>query len=162
VEDPRADGGKRQIEILPDMVTVQRATAGVKMRFAVPITLFEGVALRIAARRPAGSVRATVRLVHDDPDLCIVLFEADDDRNVTAEWQYWAARFGLPMLVAHDDGAYTEPFPRLGALNIGRPRQRRRPADFARRRPRFLTRRRVARLPERPTVHREREIIARD
>ncbi|MDQ0470444.1 DUF6101 family protein [Labrys wisconsinensis] len=160
VEDPRADGGRRHIEILEHAVQIERSRAGVRMRVAIPYPLYEGVALEVRPTAAHGA-RVLVRLVHEDRDLDVVLFEASDDHDVAAEWQYWANRFCLPMLVAELDGSFSEPFPRLGALAIGRVRPRRMPSHIARRRPRFLTRRRTGRLPKHPKVHREREIIAR-
>jgi hypothetical protein len=162
VEDPRTDSGMRRVEILPGAVLVERAIAGVKMRFAVPFTLFEGVALDVGTGRSGRDTRVAVRLVHEDKDLELVLFEAEDDCDVAAEWQCWAKRLSLPLLIAERDGSYVEPFPRLGALIIGRPRPRRAPVHVRSRRPRFLMRRGIARLPENPLVHREQEIIARD
>jgi Family of unknown function (DUF6101) len=159
--DSRADGGRRQVEILEHEVMFERSIAGVRMRVAVPFTLYEGVTLDIG-KREDGSIRLAVRLVHEDADLEVILFEAGDDQDVTAEWQYWANRFGLPLLIDDGHGGLAEPFARIGALLVGRPRQRRTPADFAARRPRFLTRRKTGRLTEAPTVHHEREIIARN
>jgi hypothetical protein len=158
--DRRSDDGLRRVEIEDGQVLVERVIAGVKMRLALPFPLYEGVALEVGADADGG-YSVCVRLAHGDADLDVELYRGRDDLDVTAEWQYWAARCNLPLLIAEPDGGYTMPFPRLGSLNVGRPRQRRRPADFAARRPRFLVRRKVGRPVERPTVHREREIIAR-
>jgi hypothetical protein len=103
-----------------------------------------------------------VRLVHDDPDLDVPLYESHDDSEITAVWQSWSRRLGLPLMIADCDGDLVEPFPRLGSLVVARPRPRRMPVHIARRRPRFLSRRRTGRLPEAPVVHEGREIIARD
>lgn len=159
--DPRADGAKRRVEMLPGEITIEREIAGVRMRIVLPTTLYDGVALEARATGCGGAV-LRIRLAHEDPDFDVVLFEARDDCDVTAEWQYWADVFGLPLLVVEHDGTYTQPFARLGLLEVGPPRHRRRPADFARRRPRFLTRRLVGHVVERPVVHVGREIIARD
>jgi hypothetical protein len=158
--DLRADGAVRRVELSPGEVTIERQIAGVRMRLVLASTLYEGVALDVCGTAKGAVLR--VRLAHDDCDLDIVLYEATDDRDVTAEWQYWAAFFGLPLLLAEHDGRLSQPFPRLGALDVGAPRARRVPSDFAKRRPRFLTRRRVGESKERPVVHAEREIIARD
>jgi hypothetical protein len=158
--DTRADSGARQVEIEAGQVVVERVIAGVKMRIAIPFTLYQGVALDVGADE-RGGFAVSVRLAHSDADLDVELFRAADDCDVTAEWQYWAARCDLPLLIAEPDGSYTMPFPRLGSLYVARPRQRRTPADFAARRPRFLVRRKVGRVAERPVVHHEREIIAR-
>jgi hypothetical protein len=158
--DPRAEGGVRAIEIADGQVTIERSIAGVRMRLAIPATLYEGVALEVGSDEETG-YRVAVRLAHEDPELDVLLFEAFDDQDVTAEWQLWANRLGLPLLVSELDGSFSEPFPRLGALLIAAPRPRRKPAHFAARRPRFLARRRVGRVVANPVIHKEREIIAR-
>jgi len=159
--DPRADGGTRRIDILDYDLMIERVVAGVKMRLCLPFTLFEGVAVQVKSRA-GGAFDVAVRLAHEDPELSVLLYQASDDRDVTAVWQFWANRLGLPLLIGDGEGGYAEPFPRLGALRVGRPRPRRAPAHFAKRRPRFLVRRRVGRPSSSPVVYREREIIARD
>lgn len=158
--DRRTDSGLRRVEIEGGQILVERVIAGVRMRLALPFALYEGVALDVGADE-SGGYTVSVRLAHGDADLDIELYRGRDDIDVTAEWQYWAARCNLPLLIAEPDGGYTMPFPRLGSLNVGRPRQRRKPSNFAARRPRFLVKRKVGRVAERPMVHREREIIAR-
>jgi uncharacterized protein DUF6101 len=71
---------------------------------------------------------------------------------------------GLPLLVGERDGSLREPFARVGALRVEEPTwRRRRRSAIARRRPRFLLRRRAAKWPDMPESHHgEREIIARD
>jgi hypothetical protein len=159
--DRRSDGGVRRVDILEHEVLIERSIAGVKMRIALPFTLYEGVALDVG-RTAAGGDRLTVRLVHDDPEFDVPLFEASDDRDITAVWQAWARRLGLPLMIADCEGGYVEPFPRLGSLAVSRPRPRRMPVHVAKRRPRFLTRRRTGRPAAKPVVHEGREIIARD
>ena len=68
------------------------------------------------------------------------------------------------LLVAEADGGLREPFQRIGAVNIGRPRgRRRRRTAVRRRRPSILLRRKVGLPPARAEVYRdEREIIARN
>jgi hypothetical protein len=161
VFDPRSDGGRRRIDILDHEVLIERSIAGVKMRIALPFTLYEGVALDVA-READGADRLTVRLVHDDPDLDVPLYESHDDSEITAVWQSWSRRLGLPLMIADCEGGYVEPFPRLGSLAVSRPRPRRMPVHVAKRRPRFLTRRRTGRPAAKPVVHEGREIIARD
>ena len=72
-------------------------------------------------------------------------------------------RTRVPPLVAGPDGALTETFARLGAVRLKAPTQRRRRrSPVARRRPRFLARRRPGVHRIVPLVHAaEREIIAR-
>jgi hypothetical protein len=160
VADLRSDGGSRRIDILDHDVQIERSVAGVKMRLAIPFTLFEGVALDILPSDAEGGLRFLVRLLHEDKDLEVLLYEAEDDRDITAAWQFWAGRLGLPLLMSDGEGGYREPFPRLGPMIVGRPRPRRVPAHLAKRRPRFLVRRRTGRLADAAMVHSGREIIA--
>ena len=162
VADLRADGAARRVELSPGEITIERQIAGVRMRLVLASALYEGIALDVHATGRGQGVILRVRLAHEDRDLDVVLFEASDDRDVTAEWQYWADFFGLPLLISEHDGSFSQPFPRLGALDVGMPRPRRMPSDFAKRRPRFLTRRHVGKVEDRPVVHAGREIIARD
>lgn len=158
--DLRSDDGRRRVELRTDSVIVDRCIAGVRMRLAVAVSAYRGVALGVSGEGATLSVSVT--LVHRDRDLDIVLFEASDDENVTAEWLYWSGRFGLPLLVAEHDGSFSQPYDHLGALTIGKPGPRRKGSILSGRRPRFLTRRRVGRTGRPLIVHREREIIARD
>jgi hypothetical protein len=160
--DNRADDGLRQVAILAETIRFDRLVAGVAMRIAIPLALYRGVALELHTQSEPDTFRLSLTLVHEDRELDVLLFEAVDDDDITAEWQYWAQRFGLPLLVVGHDGVMTEPFSRLGALFTGKPSPRRLPASLANRRPRFLTRRRTGKLPAEPRIHREREIIARD
>ena len=50
------------------------------------------------------------------------------------------------------------PYPQLGRVLLGPTRRRRRHGLLCHRRPRFLTRRKAARFPLRPQVHREPEL----
>jgi hypothetical protein len=56
------------------------------------------------------------------------------------------------------DGDVSQPFQQIGRLQLGPVRIRRGKAVLSGRRPRFLVRRKTARLPRRPLVYREREI----
>jgi hypothetical protein len=160
--DERAEGSVRLVTLSPAEIAIERVVAGMSMALRIPSALYEGVALDVSATGRGAGIVLKVRLAHRDPELDVVLFQAADDGDVTAEWQYWADYFGLPLLIAELDGSVTQPFPTLGALYVGEPRPRRMPAHIAKRRPRFLTRRRVGRQSDRPVVHCGREIIARD
>jgi hypothetical protein len=84
-------------------------------------------------------------MVHADPDLCLTLAEADDDRDINAEWRLWARALGLPTLVERVEGRAEPDRPTLGKVVVRRPAPRRRGKTIASRRPRFLTRRKVGR-----------------
>lgn len=84
------------------------------------------------------------------------------EEDVVALWRDCAARTGLPRMILREDGDLAPVSSQIGRVALGRVRQRRRHGLLNGRRPRFLVRRKTARLPARPQVHRgEKEIIAR-
>jgi len=161
--DAVADERVRHVELHRERVILRRAVQGMRVALNVPVTAFLGIAVRLAAASDAEPARAAVMLEHRDPALSIELFAAPDSSDVMAEWRLWARVLGLPLLVANDEGTFSEPFPRLGAVRFKAPTaRRRRRSPLARRRPKFLVRRRMA-MKRDTTVHRdEREIIARN
>ena len=162
--DAVADERVRQVELHPERVILRRAVQGMRVALNVPVTAFLGVAVRLVpAADDAEPAQVAVMLEHRDPALSIELFSALDSTDVVAEWQLWGRVLGVPLLVAGSDGKFSEPFPRLGAVRFkASTARRRRRSPLAKRRPRFLARRRT--VPQRDThVHRdEREIIARN
>jgi hypothetical protein len=82
-----------------------------------------------------------------------------EDEDAVAIWRSLAASSGLPLVMADTDGALHLPFRQIGRLHLGPIRMRRRFAVLSGRRPRFLVKRKTARLPRRPLVYREREIV---
>ena len=82
------------------------------------------------------------------------------DEDVVAVWRALGASSGLPLLIEHPDGVLHWPYPQVGRLQLGDCRMRRRHGLLNGRRPRFLTRRKTGRLPVRPAIHREHEIVA--
>lgn len=84
------------------------------------------------------------------------------EEEVVATWRDGAAKSGLPRMILREDGVLASVSHQIGRLALGRTRQRRRVGLLSGRRPRFLVRRKSARLPARPQIHRgEKEIIAR-
>lgn len=110
-----------------------------------------GLALRLAEDR--------FRVVVADAEGATLLelgpYGEDD---VVAIWRSLAAASGLPLLVEGVDGTLGPAYPQLGRLVIGSRVDRRRLAILSGRRPRFLVRRKPARLPRRPVIYREKEI----
>ena len=82
------------------------------------------------------------------------------DEDVVAAWRRAGAASGLPLLIGRADGTFATVSPQIGRVQLGQIRIRRRHGLLNGRRPRFLTRRKTGRLPVRPAVHREPEIIA--
>ncbi len=126
----------------------------------------------------AQAVGVALAFAEDESDACgedrfaLLLVDAQDgvlarlgpftEEDVVAIWRDCAARTGLPRMILREDGQFAEVSRQIGRLSLGRSRQRRRVGLLNGRRPRFLVRRKTARLPARPQIHRgENEIIAR-
>lgn len=121
--------------------------------------------LGITRDRLAGAV---LDLTRGNCDLRIVLVDAAGEAMMTlgpfpeeeviAIWRSIVTSAAItPMMRAWD--GYTEPLAtQLGKIRLGKSQERRRLAVLGNRRPRFLVRRKSARLPLRPLVFREREI----
>ncbi len=85
----------------------------------------------------------------DGRSVRIATIEGDE---AVAVWRAASHASGLPMMIETADGAVQAPFPQIGRLALGPVRIRRAHGITASRRPRFLRRRKVARLPELPHV----------
>lgn len=84
------------------------------------------------------------------------------EEDIVATWRDCAMRSGLPRMILREDGSVAPVSQQIGRLALGKTRQRRRHGLLNGRRPRFLVRRKTARLPARPQIYRgENEIIAR-
>lgn len=82
--------------------------------------------------------------------------------DIVALWRDFAAKSGLPRMIIPEGGGLSTVSRQLGRVALGTTRQRRRHGLLNGRRPRFLVRRKSARLPARPQIYRnENEIIAR-
>ena len=93
----------------------------------------------------------------DAPILSLGPFDEDE---VVAIWRSLSAKSGLPLAVSQASGQIEWPFPQLGRLRIGAVQRRRRTPSLNGRRPRFLVRRKSARLSVRPLIYRECEMAA--
>jgi hypothetical protein len=132
--DPRTDSGTRHISITARRIEIERQVAGIAMRLAVPIRAYDGVLL--ACDEQAEPHLYRISLIHSDPDLSIELHRTADSPDVLALWRNWAEFFGKPALYGEASG---QPQQRR---DVSRPRPRRRGDQIAKRRPRFLKRRR--------------------
>ena len=124
---------------------------GVISRLGAPAT---GLALQLADGN-----RLDVAVVDADGHTLLRLGPYDE-ADVIAVWRALGAASGLALMVRHEDGRIEQPFPQIGRVQLGAIRIRRRHGLLNGRRPRFLTRRKTGRLPVRPAVHREREIVS--
>lgn len=124
--DPRADGGVRSVWLTPRGVRIERAVAGVKMHLSIPIEAYRAV---LSTCQDGDRPFCRIILAHKDPDLSVTL---DQRADVFPEiWQSWARFFSGPA-------------PEVMRDTLAQPR--RRSMVLAKRRPRFLLRRRSGRL----------------
>lgn len=152
--DARADEGKRLVRLTRGYIRISRRLAGISMTIVVPVTTYRGVALAVETTR-AGGAAYRLSLTHGDPDLDVVLAETSDADAAAADWKFWASVLALPRLYKATGGM--EPVDR--ARRTG-PFKRPRNASVAKRRPRFLTRRKTGVPSRKNTVFSgEREII---
>ncbi len=136
--DPRADGALRRVCLVDGKVVIDRHLDGMAMRLGIPCAAYLGVVL---CATPEGF---SIRLVHADPDLSVVLHESADDADIVAQWRFFAECTGLPKFLERDADCLESAETWLGGLCLGpAPVMRRRGAVALRRRPRFLTRRRM-------------------
>ena len=139
-------------------VVCRRLPSGIPMAMRMPINIFEGVAVRMV--NEADDVTIVIELLHQDPSLSLPLTVARDMDEVVADWRAWGRVLGLPLLTVDVDGSYRPVEDRIGALTIGSMRPRRRRSVLSKRRPRFLSRRRMGKPSERPVHVVEREITS--
>lgn len=138
---------------------------------------FRASRLPVAGRLGGASVAVAVALRWAAPDREAERFELAvlgvggedlvrlgpfDEEDVIAEWRRLGAASGLPLVVVGEAGEIAAPYPQIGPLKLGAVRLRRRHNLLNGRRPRFLSRRKVGRLPVRPLIHRgEPELASR-
>lgn len=157
--DAAADGATREIELTRERVVVRRSLAGMRMALNMPLSAFNGVALRMLP----GEGAVAIVLAHDDPGLVLPLAVAVEADEALAAWRDWAEALSLPLLV-EDQVGFRKALPDLAGVQAGRPRpRRRRRTALKRRRPSILMRRLCGAALAAMPVHRdEREIIARN
>jgi hypothetical protein len=145
-----------------ERVLVRRAltASGPILQVPLPLSAYRGVAVRMQSTGDNGEVRAVIELMHRDPALTLTLAESDMPEDLAADWQAWGRSLKLPLLVVGQDGSVAEPLARYG-LKTARPKARRYHSHFAKRRPRFLVRRKTGE-PKRMELISGREIIARN
>lgn len=118
-----------------------------------------GIALRLAG--PEGDEESFDIAAVDADGAMLMSLGRFSEEEVVAEWRRLGAASGLPLMIERSNGTLAMPYPQIGRVQLGEIRIRRRHGLLSRRRPRFLTRRKTGRLPVRPAIHREREIIGR-
>jgi hypothetical protein len=111
---------------------------------------WRGVTLRLARNAGGDEERFQIALTAGD-GRSVTVAELSEEEAIAA-WRDIGRSSGLSLLLETPDGAISEPYPQIGRLALGPIRIRRRHALLAGRRPRFLTRRKTGRLPERPVI----------
>jgi hypothetical protein len=157
-DDPRADGGSRQIMIAETSIAIDRRVAGVQMRLSLPIAAYRGVLLTLCE----GSRGPFYRLCldHADPDLRVVLAESEGESEMATQWKAWALFFSLPRLTQDASGFTRVLDSRCGALGVGAMQPRRRGWPLKQRRSRMSARRLAGPKGRVQAVYRgEREIV---
>ena len=155
-EDPRADGGERDVTLTPGEVTIGRRLRGVRMKIRVPTQAYRGMALDLQTLS-SGRLCYTIILRHADGDLDVPLHETFEESEALAMWRAWAKHLGVPLLVARPDGRLQ----RFATQTDGQNHDRRaRGVATKRSRGRFQRRRRVGgEIADAPLHKGEREII---
>lgn len=110
---------------------------------------WKGVALRLA--NPTGD-DSSFELVLTSGDGRSIKIATVDEDDAIALWRSCGQASGQPLLLEGVDGSLSAPYPLLGRVALGSITIRRRYAFLNGRRPRFLARRKTARLPERPVM----------
>lgn len=133
--------------------------SGLPLSIALPVKAFSGVAAR-AMDHGDGSMTVTLELHHQDSELCVPLLVAHNLNDIAADWHAWSKVYQLPMLMVDADGTARPLEERLGDLRTKSIKPRKRASSTAKRRPRFVMRRRMGSLGIRMVI-RGVEIIAR-
>jgi hypothetical protein len=157
--DQRADDGRRQVSVSRKGVSIARRLRGVSMLIRLPVSCYRGVALDVESIC-SGGVAYRLALAHNDPDLDVLLSETQDPAAAAAEWKYWSSFLELPRLAAKD-GEFAPLETMMGGVLVKDSIERRGASAVARRRPRFLLRRKNG-DPARSSISYagEREIIS--
>jgi hypothetical protein len=159
--DSRADDRRRKVELTRQRIVLRRTVAGVAMHVQLPVSAYRGIALCLTESL-CGEAHFELRLVHQDPEMCVRLACREEEKAIIADWRSWLSFFALPPLLERELGSYVaaDGLSRFGALGPGHPRPRRRNATIANRRGRFALRRKTGRLDRLAEVFSgEREII---
>lgn len=142
-------------------IVQQLSPMGTPLTVRIPYKIFEGVAVRMKPIGQSGDIEVFVELMHRDPALSLPLMIAKDPAEVAADWHAWGQILGLPLLLVEQDGTIVMPADRTNPTILQAPKPRRRHSFFAKRRPRFLTRRKTGRADKLEFLD-GHEIIARN
>jgi Family of unknown function (DUF6101) len=110
---------------------------------------WNGIALQLRTSLDENNLFGLALMTADGHAIQVACLHEDD---AIAAWRGMSSASGLAMLVETPDGRIETPFPQMGPVKLGESRQRRSYSTLRKRRPRFLTRRKTARLAAVP-VH---------
>jgi hypothetical protein len=133
------------------------ANAGVVMFSQRDFATMSGLAVTIQATDDAEPETFALNLIASDGSVAASLGRVEA-QDVIAIWRGFTQASGVPGLLIDSDGVICRPYSQLGRLMLGAIRIRRRHGFLAGRRPRFLVRRKTARLPDSPIIHRGRAL----
>lgn len=127
------------------VVSQKPSSLDAPLTMRLPVSAYDGVAVRMSPKSEGGDIEVVVELMHRDPGLSLPLRLADDPAEVADDWQAWGEMFDLPLVLIDQDGRMIEADGRTATSMRLPPKSRRRHSFFADRRPRFLTRRKQGR-----------------
>lgn len=152
--------GEAKFELDDKIIVSGKLKCGVKTRISCKASAFRGIAAKLSLSDD-DQVVAELILLHRDPSLNLPLARSNDMEELAADWQMWARRFNVPLILIEPDGFEQMISNRIGAIDVKHSKARRPSAFFAIRRPRFLTRRKKGVVCPENRIS-GREIIARD
>lgn len=114
--------------------------SGVTIKVKVPVAEYYGVAVSTRINEE-GVLSSSIELVHDDDELNYKVFEEVGNTDVVAEWQNWGRKLRLPLFIRSGDGELMAYSQQVDGVMLGNSNIRRKTANEANRRPRFLNRR---------------------
>ncbi|MEO1066986.1 MAG: DUF6101 family protein [Pseudomonadota bacterium] len=152
--------GQTTVNLGETVVVQGTLKCGIPTRVACRPSSFRGVAVRLTLTED-DTVLAELVLLHNDPSLNLPVAQLTDMDDLAADWQMWARRFNLPLILIEPDGYEQVITERVGGLSVSQPKPRRPHSAVLQRRPRFLRRRKTGSVDGHNRVA-GREIIARD
>ena len=114
--------------------------SGVTIKVKVPVAEYFGVAVSTRIN-DEGVLSSAIELVHEDAELNYRVFEEIGNTDVVAEWQNWGRKLRLPLFIRSGDGELMAYSQQVDGVMLGNSNIRRKTANEANRRPRFLNRR---------------------
>ncbi len=132
---------------------------GIAAKLTCKTTSFRAIAARLSLS-PHDEVLAELVLLNRDSALNIPVARHDTMEELAADWQMWANRFNLPLVLIELDGTEQMISNRLGGVSLAPATPRRANTQFVLRRPRFLKNRKTGAFPINKKIE-GREIFAR-